>query len=105
VKLCGALQGRRAEVEDTRALLEPYAEWAGLASVYLLAGFPKKEWGGPAGRRISSDTIAAYELVPALSRQEPSGRTSLRLFTRYGVPFTGSTRTSAAKTIHRCEAL
>ena len=38
VKLCAALLGRRAEVEDTQALLEPYGEWAGLASVYLLAG-------------------------------------------------------------------
>jgi 3-methyladenine DNA glycosylase/8-oxoguanine DNA glycosylase len=38
VKLCSSLLGRRAEVEDTRALLAPYEEWAGLASVYLLAG-------------------------------------------------------------------
>jgi hypothetical protein len=38
VKLCSSLLGRRAEVEDTRALLAPYGEWAGLASVYLLAG-------------------------------------------------------------------
>jgi len=38
VKLCSALLGRRAESEDTRRLLEPYDEWAGLASVYLLAG-------------------------------------------------------------------
>lgn len=38
VKLCAALLGRRAEAEDTQALLEPYGEWAGLASVYLLAG-------------------------------------------------------------------
>jgi 3-methyladenine DNA glycosylase/8-oxoguanine DNA glycosylase len=58
VKLCGALQGRRADAEDTRALLEPYAEWAGLASVYLLAAVPKKEWRGPAGRRRSSALAA-----------------------------------------------
>jgi len=38
VKLCARLLGRRAEPEDTRRLLEPYDEWAGLASVYLLAG-------------------------------------------------------------------
>jgi 3-methyladenine DNA glycosylase/8-oxoguanine DNA glycosylase len=37
VKLCTSLLGRRAEPEDTRRLLEPYGEWAGLASVYLLA--------------------------------------------------------------------
>jgi 3-methyladenine DNA glycosylase/8-oxoguanine DNA glycosylase len=38
IKLCSGLLGRRAEVEDTQALLEPYGEWAGLASVYLLSG-------------------------------------------------------------------
>jgi len=37
IKLCAALRGRWADVEDTRELLEPYGEWAGLASVYLLA--------------------------------------------------------------------
>ena len=37
MKLCSALLGRRAETEDTRELLERYGEWAGLASVYLLA--------------------------------------------------------------------
>jgi 3-methyladenine DNA glycosylase/8-oxoguanine DNA glycosylase len=50
VKLCRALHGRRAEADDTRELLAPYEEWAGLASVYLLAAFPKKAWSGPAGR-------------------------------------------------------
>ena len=38
LKLCAALRGRPAEADDTRELLEPYGEWAGLASVYLLAG-------------------------------------------------------------------
>ena len=38
LKICSALRGREADVEDTRELLEPYGEWAGLASVYLLAG-------------------------------------------------------------------
>jgi hypothetical protein len=27
--------------EETAALLEPYAEWQGLASVFLLAGFKR----------------------------------------------------------------
>jgi DNA-3-methyladenine glycosylase II len=36
LKLCTALLGRPAEVADTAELLEPYGEWAGLASVYLL---------------------------------------------------------------------
>jgi 3-methyladenine DNA glycosylase/8-oxoguanine DNA glycosylase len=46
VKLCSALRGRRAEPDDTRELLEPYGEWAGLASVYLLASVPKSKWTG-----------------------------------------------------------
>jgi 3-methyladenine DNA glycosylase/8-oxoguanine DNA glycosylase len=39
VKLVSALRGRRAEPEETDELLEPYGEWAGLASIYLLAAF------------------------------------------------------------------
>jgi 3-methyladenine DNA glycosylase/8-oxoguanine DNA glycosylase len=39
VKLCSALRGRWVEAWETAELLEPYGEWAGLASVYLLAGF------------------------------------------------------------------
>jgi 3-methyladenine DNA glycosylase/8-oxoguanine DNA glycosylase len=39
VKLASQLWGRWVEAEETDALLEPYGEWAGLASVYLLAGF------------------------------------------------------------------
>jgi 3-methyladenine DNA glycosylase/8-oxoguanine DNA glycosylase len=41
IKLCAALLGRQAEPEDTAELLEPYGEWQGLASVYLLAGFAR----------------------------------------------------------------
>jgi 3-methyladenine DNA glycosylase/8-oxoguanine DNA glycosylase len=39
VKLCSALRGRWVEAWETAELLEPYGDWAGLASVYLLAGF------------------------------------------------------------------
>jgi AraC family transcriptional regulator of adaptative response / DNA-3-methyladenine glycosylase II len=39
IKLCAALWGRHVEPEETDVLLEPYEEWAGLASVYLLHGF------------------------------------------------------------------
>jgi 3-methyladenine DNA glycosylase/8-oxoguanine DNA glycosylase len=39
VKLLSALRGRRAEAAETAELLEPYGEWAGLASAYLLTGF------------------------------------------------------------------
>ncbi|MGZ4258163.1 MAG: DNA-3-methyladenine glycosylase family protein [Gaiellaceae bacterium] len=38
VKLASSLWGRRVEAEEADVLLEPYGEWAGLASVYLLAG-------------------------------------------------------------------
>ena len=37
VRLAGALWGRRVEGHETAALLEPYGEWAGLASAHLLA--------------------------------------------------------------------
>ena len=39
VKLASLLRGRRAEPEETDELLAPYGEWAGLASVYMLAAF------------------------------------------------------------------
>jgi 3-methyladenine DNA glycosylase/8-oxoguanine DNA glycosylase len=39
VKLQAALEGRWPEPYETGRLLEPYGEWAGLASVFLLAGF------------------------------------------------------------------
>ena len=39
VKLASALYGRHVEAEETDALLAPYEEWAGLASLYLLAGY------------------------------------------------------------------
>jgi 3-methyladenine DNA glycosylase/8-oxoguanine DNA glycosylase len=39
IKLLRELRGRPIEAWETAELLEPYGEWAGLASVYLLAGF------------------------------------------------------------------
>jgi 3-methyladenine DNA glycosylase/8-oxoguanine DNA glycosylase len=41
VQLMIELEGRWVEGHETAALLEPYGEWAGLASVYMLAGFAK----------------------------------------------------------------
>jgi 3-methyladenine DNA glycosylase/8-oxoguanine DNA glycosylase len=38
-KLASALWGRWVEADETDGLLAPYAEWGGLASVYLLHGF------------------------------------------------------------------
>lgn len=41
VKLLRELRGRPVEGWETAELLEPYGEWAGLASVYMLAGFSR----------------------------------------------------------------
>jgi 3-methyladenine DNA glycosylase/8-oxoguanine DNA glycosylase len=41
VQLMVELEGRWVEGHETAALLEPYGEWAGLASVYMLMGFGK----------------------------------------------------------------
>jgi 3-methyladenine DNA glycosylase/8-oxoguanine DNA glycosylase len=41
VKLLRAQRGRPVEGWETAELLEPYGEWAGLASVYLLAGYSR----------------------------------------------------------------
>jgi 3-methyladenine DNA glycosylase/8-oxoguanine DNA glycosylase len=39
LKLCAAIRGRWVDADDTAELLAPYEEWAGLACVYLLAGW------------------------------------------------------------------
>ncbi len=41
VKLMASLRGRWPEPEETTELLEPYSEWQGLASVFLLQGFKR----------------------------------------------------------------
>ena len=41
VKLLASLRGRWPEPKETAELLEPYDEWQGLASVFLLAGFKR----------------------------------------------------------------
>jgi 3-methyladenine DNA glycosylase/8-oxoguanine DNA glycosylase len=51
IKLVRALRGRQAvEAWETAELLEPYGEWAGLASVYLLQGFSRGLIPLPAAR-------------------------------------------------------
>jgi 3-methyladenine DNA glycosylase/8-oxoguanine DNA glycosylase len=51
VKLLRALRGRPdVETWETAELLEPYGEWAGLASVYLLMGFARGLIPLPAAR-------------------------------------------------------
>lgn len=41
IKLLSTLRGRRVESWETWELLAPYGEWAGLASVYLLAAWAR----------------------------------------------------------------
>jgi 3-methyladenine DNA glycosylase/8-oxoguanine DNA glycosylase len=41
VKLLRAMRGRPVEGWETAELLAPYGEWAGIASVYLLAGYAR----------------------------------------------------------------
>jgi 3-methyladenine DNA glycosylase/8-oxoguanine DNA glycosylase len=62
VKLLADLRGRRVEGWETAELLEPYGEWAGLASVYLLTaygaglvpGLQPRRRGEPARFRIAA---------------------------------------------------
>jgi 3-methyladenine DNA glycosylase/8-oxoguanine DNA glycosylase len=51
VKLAAELSGRHVEAEETDELLAPYEEWAGLASVYLLAGYHGGYLGDACRRR------------------------------------------------------
>jgi 3-methyladenine DNA glycosylase/8-oxoguanine DNA glycosylase len=53
VKLAAALRGRWVDAEDTWELLEPYGEWAGLASVYLLSASPVASARPPRASRRS----------------------------------------------------
>jgi 3-methyladenine DNA glycosylase/8-oxoguanine DNA glycosylase len=52
VKLCSALRGRWVEAWETAELLEPYGEWAGVASVYLTAAFARGLIPLPDGSRV-----------------------------------------------------
>jgi 3-methyladenine DNA glycosylase/8-oxoguanine DNA glycosylase len=58
VKLASELWGRWVEAEETDDLLAPYEEWAGLASIYLLAGY-HAGYVGDARRRRRQDVWAS----------------------------------------------
>ena len=64
VKLLVALRGRPVEPDETRELLAPYGEWAGLASVYLLKGFARGLIPLPRDRRTRRQ-IARIRFSPA----------------------------------------
>jgi 3-methyladenine DNA glycosylase/8-oxoguanine DNA glycosylase len=78
IKLCAALHGRWADADDTRALLEPYGEWAGIASVYLLAALPK-----PPARLYAVEPRSVPSHGPVLERGgAASRRRSRRAWTK-----------------------
>jgi DNA-3-methyladenine glycosylase II len=64
VKLAADLWGRWVEAEETDALLAPYEEWAGLASVYLLAGYHRGLIGAARRRRPEDVRAAASFAMP-----------------------------------------
>jgi 3-methyladenine DNA glycosylase/8-oxoguanine DNA glycosylase len=60
VKLCSTLRGRRVEPWETAELLEPYGDWAGLASVYMLSGYARGLLPLPAGARTRRSPAARF---------------------------------------------
>jgi 3-methyladenine DNA glycosylase/8-oxoguanine DNA glycosylase len=58
VKLVSAQRGRWVETEETREILEPYGEWAGLASVYILASMKDYSVGRSVGNRMTSRMVS-----------------------------------------------
>jgi len=58
VKLVSVQRGRWVETEETRELLEPYGEWAGLASVYLLNSVKDYSVGRSVGKRMTSRIVS-----------------------------------------------
>jgi 3-methyladenine DNA glycosylase/8-oxoguanine DNA glycosylase len=52
IKLMSRLRGRWVEGHETAELLAPYGEWAGLASLYLIAAFARGLIPLPAERPV-----------------------------------------------------
>jgi 3-methyladenine DNA glycosylase/8-oxoguanine DNA glycosylase len=78
IKLCSALHGRWADADDTRELLAPYGEWAGLASAYLLASGSNasRRWGAAgkgAERAGARQYIKTYGERPRATDPAASG--------------------------------
>ena len=63
IKLMSDLRGRWVEAEETRDLLEPYGEWAGLASVYLAMGYKHRLIPLPERARVKPP--ARFRTAPA----------------------------------------
>jgi DNA-3-methyladenine glycosylase II len=73
VKLVSAQRGRWVETEETRELLEPYGEWAGLASVHMLSGLKDYSVGRSVGKRMTSRMVSR-PVSSMASRSIPSPR-------------------------------
>jgi 3-methyladenine DNA glycosylase/8-oxoguanine DNA glycosylase len=58
VKLVSAQRGRWVEPDETREILEPYGEWAGLASIHLLSGVKDYSFGRSVGKRMTSRIVS-----------------------------------------------
>jgi DNA-3-methyladenine glycosylase II len=58
VKLVSAERGRWVETGETRELLEPYEEWAGLASLYILSSLKDYSAARSVGKRMTSRMVS-----------------------------------------------
>lgn len=78
VQLAIALRGRWVEAHETAELLEPYGEWAGLASVYLMAGFARGLVPLPEGAGIRKPPYRIWSAGGDSARAEPQAREPLK---------------------------
>ena len=72
VKLVSAQRGRWVETEETRELLEPYGEWAGLASIFILSSLKDHSVGRSVGKRMTSRMVSRpVSSIESLSMPSP----------------------------------
>jgi 3-methyladenine DNA glycosylase/8-oxoguanine DNA glycosylase len=64
IKLMSDLRGRWVEAHETSELLEPYGEWAGLASIYLAMGYKHRLIPLPERARLKRPP-ARFRTAPA----------------------------------------
>jgi len=72
IKLVSAQRGRWVEAEETRELLEPYGECAGLASIHLLSSAKDYSVGRSVGKRMTSRIVSRpVSSIDSLSMPRP----------------------------------